>query len=106
MTQVLSFPFRIDPLTGQAATVRVGSEQEAAEAIAMLARTRLGERELCPGFGIPDPAYTEDVDISGEVQAGLILWGPPGVSVTTSSISIDPATGIADVSLSFSLGGM
>lgn len=105
MTRVLAFPFRIDPNSGQAASVLVGGQQEAAEAVAMLALVRLGERELCPGFGIPDPAYTDDVDIAAEVQSGLRLWGPDDVSVTSGSITLDAKTGVADVALSFQRGG-
>lgn len=105
MTQVLAFPFRIDPVSGRADTVTVGSEREAADAIAMLAMTRLGERELAPGFGTRDPAYTENVDIAGEIAAGLVLWGPDDVDVSSQSILYDPDTGIAEVSIVFSLGG-
>lgn len=102
---LLSFPFRIDPESGQAASVAVGSAAEAAEAVAMLALTRLGERDLCPGFGTPDPAYTDDVDLAAEVQSGLTLWGPEGVRVATESIILDPATGVADVRLTYTTGG-
>lgn len=105
MTQVLSFPFRIDAVSGRAATVTVGSEREAADAIAMLAHVRLGERELCPGFGTRDPAYTEDLDITGEIAAGLAVWGPDDVDIASQSVLLDPDTGIAEVSIVFSRGG-
>lgn len=105
MTQVLAFPFRIDAVSGRAAAVTVGTEQEAADAIAMLALTRLGERELCPGFGTRDPAYTEDVDITGEIAAGLLVWGPDDVDVSSQSVLFDPETGVAEVSIVFSIGG-
>jgi hypothetical protein len=102
---VLAFPFRIDPETGRAATVRVGSDQEAAEAIAMLALTRLDERELCPGFGIPDPTYVDDVDVVMEVQAALALWGPFDVTVFEGDTNYDPGAGTATVQITFERTG-
>lgn len=101
MTAVLSFPFRIDAASGHAATVTVGSDDEAAEAIAMLALVRVDERELCPGFGTNDPAYTADVDVVAEIRTGLTLWGPPGVTVTEDSLTIDTETGIGDLVITF-----
>lgn len=105
MTEILAFPFRIDPVSGRAATATVGSDREAADAIAMLALVRLGERELCPGFGTRDPAYTEDVDIAGEIASGLLVWGPADVDISSQSVLFDPDTGVAEVSIVFSTGG-
>lgn len=102
MTEVLSFPFRIDPLTGRAVTAVVGSDRETSEAIAMLVLTETGERDMCPGFGISD-VTRGDVDVAGEVQAGLTLWGPDGVRVVLESIDLDPDTGVADVAIQFSM---
>jgi hypothetical protein len=99
MSRVLSFPFRIDAASGQVVTVAVGCDQEAQEAIAMLVLTRLDEREMCPGFGVPDPAYTDDVDVAGEVQIGLDEWGPEGVTVTAERITMDGD--VAEVTLMF-----
>lgn len=104
MTDLLSFPFRIDPHSGTAAKTTVGSDQEAAEAIAMLVLTELGERELCPGFGIPDPT-TGDVDVANEVQAGLTLWGPDGVQVSLERVELDADTGVADIAVAFTVEG-
>ncbi len=102
MTQVLSFPFRVDPHSGQAATVTVGSDREAAEAIAHLVLTIVGERDLAAGFGIIDPTGGE-VDIAAQAQSGVSLYGPPGVTVGSDYITLDPDTGIADVALTFSV---
>lgn len=92
--KLLSFPFRIDRVSGQAATVTVGSDQEAAEAIALLALTRPGERELCPGFGSRDPSYSRTVDLLAEVRTGLTLWGPDGVTVDQQDTYLDPDVGV------------
>lgn len=87
--RLISFPFRFDPHTKGVAPVTVGSDQEAAEAIAMLALTRPGERELCPGFGTPDPAYRRDVNVLAAVRTGLALWGPSDVKVASRGATLD-----------------
>ncbi|KWW97392.1 hypothetical protein LI90_4364 (plasmid) [Carbonactinospora thermoautotrophica] len=76
---ILSHPFRITP-TGEAATVEDGTPEAHAEAIAVLVMTRRGERPMAPGFGTSDPAFGR-LD-PAEVEAGLALWGPDGVTVT------------------------
>lgn len=76
---VLSYPFRLAP-GGGVATVPDGSSEAHAEAIAVLALTRRGERVLVPGFGITDPVFT-GVDVA-ELNAALATFGPVGVRVT------------------------
>jgi hypothetical protein len=76
---ILSHPFRLAP-TGEVATVEDGSTAANAEAIAVLLMTRRGERPMAPDFGITDPTFAE-LDVA-ELDAGLALWGPDGVSVT------------------------
>lgn len=100
MTLILAFPFRIDPETGDAATVAQGSDGETATVIAMLAHTRLGERDLCPGFGTSDPAYVPTSELVQEIQAGLALFGPQ-VTVQASSVTVDPSATAATINLTF-----
>lgn len=77
--RLLSHPLRITP-TGQMATVEDGSDAAVGEAIAVLIGTRLGERVMQPTFGIPDPVWLGLR--AADVNAGLDIWGPQGVSVT------------------------
>lgn len=97
MTNVLAHPFA---LAGNAvAVVDDGSDTGAAQEIALLCATRLGERELVPGYGIPDPAF--DALELAEINAGLTLYGPPGVSVTDLAVTLDPTGLIAAAVLTF-----
>jgi hypothetical protein len=83
LVSILSHPFRLGP-TGAAATVEDGSTAANAEAIAVLLMTRRGERPMAPDFGITDPTFAE-LDVA-ELDAGLALWGPDGVTVTDVSM--------------------
>lgn len=82
---ILSHPFRLTP-TGAVATVEDGTTAANAEAIAVLVLTRHGERRMAPDFGISDPTFGQ-LD-AAEIDAGLALWGPDGVSV--SSVTTQP----------------
>lgn len=77
---ILSHPFRLTK-TGSVATVDEGTTAARAEAIAVLVLTRRGERPFAPDFGTTDPTFAE-LD-AAEVDAGLSLWGPDGVSVSS-----------------------
>ena len=92
----LSFPFRLTP-TGAAATVVRGSDAEVDEAIAVLALTTIGERQMRPTFGVPDPAFG-GLHL-GDIQVGLDTHGPDGITVTgirktveTDSYEVDEIT--------------
>lgn len=82
MAAVLSHPFRLDS-TGAVAVVEEGSDQANAEAIAVLALTRKGERDLVPTFGIADPVYGE-LDVA-ELNVALDDFGPP-ITVTATAV--------------------
>ena len=56
MTQLLSFPFRIDK-NGRAVTEDDESIVYCAERLSVLIGTRPGERVMVPEFGINDPAF-------------------------------------------------
>lgn len=86
---VLSHPFRLTP-TGEVATVLDGSTQANAEALTVLVSTRIGERVLVPGFGITDPTFGT-VD-AAEVNAGVGVYGPDGVTVTAVGIDYSSDT--------------
>lgn len=94
---VISHPFRLAP-TGAVATVLDGSTAANTEALAVLALTRKGERVLVPGFGIPDPVF-DDVDVA-EINAGVAMFGPEGVSVTGITIT-HPDARTASVRIEF-----
>lgn len=71
--QILSHPFRLAS-NGKVATVDQDSDQGHAEQLAVLCLTRIGERDMAPGFGITEPTFTA-VD-PAEIVAGLAEYGP------------------------------
>lgn len=75
---LISHPFRLEA-NGSIATVEDGTEEAAAEGIAILVLTRLGERALVPGFGMSDPTFDE-LSLA-ELNVGLADYGPD-VTVT------------------------
>lgn len=97
--RLLSYPFRLTP-AGDVATVEQGTEDEAAEALAVLVLTRKGERELVPDFGVSDPV-ARGLNLA-EIAAGLIDYGPPGVVVDDVSVSY-PTTTLERIELTISL---
>lgn len=76
--RILSHPFRLRP-DGSVATVEQETDEAHAEQLACLVLTRLGERDLAPGFGISDPTFA-GIEAS-EIAAGVAAFGPP-VDVT------------------------
>jgi hypothetical protein len=56
MTVLLTFPFRLEG--GSAVVADDASEIYLGDELAQLIQTQPGERELVPGFGLNDPAYT------------------------------------------------
>ncbi|QGZ17138.1 baseplate protein [Arthrobacter phage DrYang] len=87
-TGVLSFPFKLGP-DGAAATTGYGTDQEIEEAIAVLVLTHIGERQMQPMFGVPDPAFS-GLGV-GDIQVGLDMFGPAGVTV--QSVTSEPVEG-------------
>lgn len=71
---LLSHPFRLEA-NGSVATVVDGTDEAAAEAIAVLCLTRKGERDLVPDYGVTDPVFDE-LSLA-EVNVGLLDFGPP-----------------------------
>jgi hypothetical protein len=82
--RLLSYPFRLTA-DGSVATVEEGTEDAAAEAVAVLILTRKGERELVPDYGVTDPAH-HSLNL-GEVAVGLLDYGPAGVTVESIDVT-------------------
>lgn len=80
---LLSHPFRLEA-NGAVATVEDGTEEAAAEGIAVLVLTRRGERDLVPGFGMTDPTF--DALSVAELNVGLAEYSPD-VIVTDVAIT-------------------
>lgn len=74
VAQLLSFPLRLLP-NGSIATVEQNSDEGDAEGVIQLLLTRIGERRLTPGFGMPDPAFAGFEPTA--LAAALALYGPP-----------------------------
>lgn len=56
MTQLMSFPYRLDK-QGKAVTHDDKSEEYCAERLSIIVGTRPGERVMVPTFGVNDPAF-------------------------------------------------
>lgn len=97
MTQLLSYPFRIDP-RGYAVTRDDASDAYYAEEISMLVQTQPGERVLQPAYGVDDPAFQNRFPTS-ELIMKTKVFGPP-VEITDVAVNF-PQDGIADVRVEF-----
>lgn len=95
---LISHPFRLEA-NGAVATVEDGTEEAAAEGIAVLVLTRRGERDLVPGFGMTDPTFDE-LSVA-ELNVGLAEYGPD-VIVTDVAITY-PNDRTERVELAFNL---
>ena len=95
---LISHPFRLEA-NGAVATVEDGTEEAAAEGIAVLVLTRRGERDLVPGFGMTDPTFDE-LSVA-ELNVGLAEYGPD-VIVTDVTITY-PNDRTERVELAFNL---
>jgi hypothetical protein len=93
---VLSYPFRVGA-NGQVATVEQGSDEHRAELLAALILTRPGERDLVPGFGVPDPVFA-GIDVAA-VEGAAAVFGP---KVTISDVQVTvTGPGSQDVLIEF-----
>lgn len=75
---LLSHPFRLG-VDGRVVTVEDGTDDAVAEAIAVTALTRKGERVLVPDFGLSDPTFAE-LDVA-ELAAALATFGPDDITL-------------------------
>jgi hypothetical protein len=74
--RLLSYPFRLTQ-AGDVATVEDGTEDAAAEELAVLILTRKGERSLVPDYGVTDPTF-QALNLA-EVAVGVLDYGPPNI---------------------------
>lgn len=81
--QLLAHPFRVGP-NGGIAAVTDGTDAANADAVVRVCLTRLGELDLVPSFGIPDPTW-DDVDVA-RINACLSLFGP-AVQVSAAAVT-------------------
>lgn len=79
--RIISFPFRLTA-NGDLASVEQNSAQGAAEQIAMLIQTEIGERVMLPSFGVTDMTFHRPDE--GEIALGVALYGP---QVTVTSVT-------------------
>lgn len=76
----LSFPFRVDPISRNVATVADGSDQEAAEAIAAHIMVHPGERPMRPEFGTESLPFGDGLG-RGSLQLQLTEHGWPRILI-------------------------
>lgn len=93
---VLSFPFRVTA-SGAAATVEQDSDEQKADLLAALILTRPGERDLVPGFGVPDPTFV-GIDVAA-VEGAAAVFGPD-VTITDVQVTVT-GPGSQDVLIEF-----
>jgi len=94
---VLAFPFKLNQ-DGSVAKVVQGSSAHQAQQIAALIRTRTGELDLAPAYGIVDATF--GVIQTGEIEASLNLYNP---DITIESVnSLIKDNGQEIVSIKFS----
>lgn len=72
--RLLAHPFRLER-NGAVATVEDDTDDANAQAIAVLALTRKGERVLVPRFGLTDPLFARVA--LADLNLGLTDYGPP-----------------------------
>jgi hypothetical protein len=93
---LISHPFRL-AANGAVATVEDGTDEAAAEAVAVVALTIKGERDLVPDFGVTDPSF--DVLSVAEVNGTLDDFAY-AATVTDATVEPLPA-GLERVALTF-----
>ena len=80
---VLAFPFKLNQ-DGSVAKVVQGSSAHQAQQIAALIRTRTGELDLAPGYGIVDATFGRTQP--GEIEASLNLYNPDIIVESVESL--------------------
>jgi hypothetical protein len=93
---VLSYPFRITP-AGSVATVEQDSDDQKEELLAAIVLTRPGERDLVPGFGVPDPTFN-GIDVAA-VEGATTVFGPEVTITNVDVVVTSPAS--QDVTVEF-----
>lgn len=73
-----AFPFRYDPDTGYA-TVTQGTDEERLQNVEVLFSTTRGERIDVPGYGVPDPTFSVQLDRT-ELERAVDEWVPEALA--------------------------
>lgn len=96
----LAWPLRLDPTTGRLATVEQDSDEDIAQCIRAIVRTRLGGRPDLPDMGVPDPTF-EEQPIDTDAAREQIERHEPRVAVlaTTNPDALDAA--LADLNFTW-----
>ena len=94
---LIGFPFQLSS-SGSVQTFDQDSADYDQMQIGVAALTCQGERELSPGYGIPDPAWSGFVP--GSLTNCLKLYGPPVIIESINVYTIDKQTVGVDVSFS------
>ena len=76
---LITHPFRIR-ISGRVAAAEQGTDAYVESQLAVIMGTRLGEREMCPTFGVPDVAFA--YLSAADIQTCLDTFGPDDVEVT------------------------
>jgi phage baseplate assembly protein W len=79
-TPHFDLPLRIDPRTGHLAEVEQDSLDDVMACVEAVVRTRMGEREGLPGFGITDPALSR-MPVDRALLAEQIMASEPRAAV-------------------------
>lgn len=83
--KLLAYPVR---LVGTIfATVEDGTEECYAQELAILVQTQPGERQLCPEYGLQDPAFAGFSKAELELKIGD--YGPPVIITSYEAIKSD-----------------
>lgn len=90
--RLLLHPFTVTALGG-VATAEQGSDTYIDSQIAVVIGTRLGERDMCVPYGVPDPAYA--TLSAADIQTCLDRFGPDDATVT--SVKITTKSDLVDV---------
>ena len=96
MAAILSFPFRL-AADSTIAVVTQGADQANAEQLGVLISTIQGERQMVPGFGIPDPAFGSLTQ--GVIAAQVAKWGPSVKIKAVTGVPVSPVE--TDVTVAF-----
>jgi hypothetical protein len=92
--RLLLHPFRIST-SGSVAAAEQGSDAYIDSQLRVVIGTRLGERPMCPPFGVPDPGFA--VLSPDDVQTCLDQFGPDDVTVTAVTTGVGSDTTTVDV---------
>lgn len=96
---MLAFPFALRP-NGRVAQVEDDSDESAAQQIALLLLTRVGERPMVPEYGVPDPTFDSTGTSDADLAAIVAAFGPQ-VSVLTVDETPAATDGLSTVEITF-----